>query len=83
MNNHFKDMDVDELGGKLELIAHAIGETRSPTARDTLPGRLTDALVGHHALSANVSTQDKSVFATGSARFPERVLASAIRTSLS
>lgn len=77
MNNHFKEMDVDELGGKLELIAHAIGETRSPAAHDTLPGRLTDALVGHHALSADVSTQGKLVFATGSARFPERVLASA------
>lgn len=80
MNNHFKDMDVDELGGKLELIAHAIGETRSPTARDTLPGRLTDALVGHHALSASVTTQGELVFATGSARFPETVLASAMNT---
>ena len=77
MNNHFKEMDVDELGGKLELIAHALGETRSPMTRDTLPGRLTDALVGHHALSANVSTQGKQVFAMGSARFPETVLASA------
>ena len=80
MNNHFKEMDVDELGGKLELIAHALGETRSPMTRDTLPGRLTDALVGHHALSANVSTQGKQVFAMGSARFPETVLASASDT---
>lgn len=81
MNNHFKEMDVDELGGKLELIAHAVGETRNITARDTLPRRLNDALVGHHALSANVSTQGKPVFATGSARFPDTMLASAIDTA--
>lgn len=74
MNNHFKDMDVDELDGKLELIAHALADTRSQTARGSLPGRLTDALVGHHALSANVSSQGKLVFATGSARFPATVL---------
>ena len=65
MNRHFKEMDVDELDGKLELITHAIGEARSPESRTTLPGRLTDALVGHHALSVHVSTQGKLVFATG------------------
>ena len=81
MNNHFKEMDVDELGGKLELIAHAVGETRNAAARDTLPNRLTDALVGHHALSANVSTQGKPVFATGSARFPDAMLASAMNAA--
>lgn len=80
MDNHFKDMDVDGLGGKLELIAHAIDETRSPTARNTLPSRLADALVGHHALSANISTQGKQVFAIGNARFPETVLTSAGET---
>ena len=80
MNRHFKEMDVDELGGKLELITHAIGETRSPESRTTLPGRLTDALVGHHALSVHVSTQGKLVFATGSARFPATVLVSAMST---
>lgn len=77
MNNHFKDMDVDEISGKLELITHAIEETRDAAARDTLPARLRDALVGHHALTALVYRDGKSVFSTGTATFPQAMLAAA------
>lgn len=81
MNNHFKDMDVDELDGKLELIAHALADTRNQKARDTLPSRLADALVGHHALSAHVSSDGRAVFVTGRARFPDTVLRAAMNTT--
>lgn len=77
MNNHFKDMDVDELSGKLELIAHAIDESHNPSVSAPLSSRLNDALVGHHALSAHVSSEGKLIFALGDAHFPETLLASA------
>ncbi len=76
LDSHFKDIDAGELNGKLELIAHAVGETRDAAALDTLPRRLDDALVGHHALSVDVSMADgKSLLVTGTARFPPTMLA--------
>lgn len=76
MNGHFKDIDAAELDGKLELIAHAINKTRDSAALSTLPRRLGDALVGHHALSVSVTTfNGKALFVTGTAHFPPRVLA--------
>lgn len=78
MNNHFKDMDVDELSGKLELIAHAIDESRNPSVPAPLPSRLNDALVGHHALSARIFDHGTLLFESGDARFPKELLASAM-----
>jgi len=76
MDRHFEDLDAAELDGKLELIGHAIGATRDAAALATLPRRLDDALVGHHALSVTVTLGDGApLLATGHARFPPAVLA--------
>lgn len=75
-DRHFEDIDAAEIDGKLELIGHAIADTRDAAALNTLPHRLGDALVGHHALSVSVSMADgKPIIATGSARFPPSVMA--------
>ena len=75
MDDHFKDIDAAELDGKLELVAHILGETRDAAALDAFPRRLGDALVGHHALSVSVATADgQSLLATGAARFPQAIL---------
>ena len=79
MDDHFKDIDASELNGKRDLIAHAIGETRDAAALATLPQRLDDALIGHHALSVKVATADgKTLFAKGAARFPPTMLANSL-----
>ena len=76
MERHFEEIDAAEIDGKLELIAHALNETRDSAALRTLPRRLDDALVGHHALSVNVSMADGALItASGSARFPPNVMA--------
>lgn len=75
MEAHFKDLDVAEFNGKLELIRHAIDETRTPEANATLPRRLSDALIGHHTLSVKVSKPDREhVFSLGEAHFTESLL---------
>lgn len=72
---HFEDLDADELNGKLELIGHAIRETRDDAALRTLSRRLDDALVGHHALSIRVIGADGTlIVSTGNAHFPPDVL---------
>lgn len=75
MEAHFKDLDVAEFNGKLELIRHAIDETRTLETNATLPQRLSDALIGHHALSVKVSKPGNSdLFSLGEAHFPELLL---------
>lgn len=75
MERHFKDLDAADLDGKLELIAHAIAETRDNAALETLSRRLNDALVGHHALSVSVALANGTpIVASGDARFPASVL---------
>lgn len=81
MEAHFKDLDVAEVNGKLELIRHAIDETRTPEANATLPQRLSDALIGHHALSVKVSKPGNSdLFSLGEAHFPELLLKNPVKS---
>lgn len=75
MNRHFRNADAAELDGKLELITHAIDETRDATTLKTLPQRLNDALLGHHLLSVTVSTlKGEVLLQTGKAHFPAELL---------
>lgn len=80
MEAHFKDLDVAEFNGKLELIRHAIDETRTPEVGATLPQRLSDALIGHHALLVNISRSDNSdLFSLPEAHFPELLLKNPVK----
>ena len=80
MDRHFEDIDAAELDGKLELIQHAIQETRDAAAFNSLPQRLNDALIGHHALSVAIHTASgQSIIRAGDAPFPTSLLAQPLR----
>lgn len=74
VNSHFEEMDISELNGKFELITHAIRMTRSSRDLDSLPQRLADALVGHHALSVTVrDSAGRHIYVSGTP-FPDTLL---------
>lgn len=69
---HFEDLDMEILGGKLELVRHLLATARSEADLDALRARLGEALVGHHGLSIAVRGADgPTLFAAGDARFPD------------
>ncbi len=74
---HFEELDLEELGGKLELIRHTLAKARTPTDMVVVPQNLSDALVGHHGLSvAVVGSERKLLFKSPSAVFPATLLES-------
>lgn len=71
MERHFEEQDIDTLGGKLELISHAIDQLRGTGEGTPLPQALAQAFVGHHELAILVLDADRqTVFSAGDARFP-------------
>ena len=72
---HFEDIDLAELGGKLQLTQHALGKVHSVTDLEALPQQLDDALIGHPGLSVAVIDPDNRIlFSTPGADFPEALL---------
>lgn len=71
VERHFEELDMDLLGGKLELLRHTLGGVRSATELEALPQRLEEALVGHHGLALVVLAPDgRRLFASPGANFP-------------
>jgi len=60
VDRHFREMDRDELEGKLALVANLLAKAGSPAAMDGVPGELDDALVGHAGLSVTLIDADGS-----------------------
>jgi two-component system heavy metal sensor histidine kinase CusS len=54
VERHFEEQDLTELNGKLELVRHAFAKARSESDLAGVPQNLSDALVGHPALSVAV-----------------------------
>lgn len=78
VEEHFEELDMELLGGKLELLRHALGKVRSEPDFAALPGQLENALVGHHGMAVIVLKPDgETLFATPSAIFPSALLAEA------
>ncbi len=72
---HFEQLDLMELDGKLELVRHTLGEVRTPAGMAVVPGKLSDALVGHEGLSvAVVAPGRKLLFKSPGAVFPAALL---------
>lgn len=58
VERHFEEQDLTELNGKLELVRHAFAKARSESDLAAVPQNLSDALVGHPALSVAVIGPD-------------------------
>lgn len=69
---HFEELDMELLNGKLELIQHALENVRSPQDLDALPKRLKESLIGHRGLDVVALTHDgRTLFSTEGAKFPD------------
>lgn len=78
VERHFEMLDMDLLAGKLEFIGHTLDSIRSETELAGLPAQLRDSLVGQHGLAVQVSTPGgRILYATGGAKFPEKLIAGA------
>ena len=72
VENHFEELDMTELAGKLELIRHVMARVRSPAELQAVPRQMDDALFGHHGLVVAVqSAQGETLFASGHGPFPQ------------
>lgn len=72
VERHFEELDMEILGGKLELIRHQLATAGTEGDLVALSARLDEALVGHHGLSVVVRGGDgRTLFAAGAARFPD------------
>lgn len=71
VEQHFEQQDMAVLGGKLELVEHALEKVKSPADLARLPEQLAASLVGHHSLDLLVLAPNGStLFTTKGAQFP-------------
>jgi len=75
LEKHFKEQDLTELNGKLELVRHTLSEVHNPSDLASVPKNLSDALIGHQDLSVTVLGPDQHVlFTTPNAKFAAHLL---------
>ncbi|TXT35113.1 MAG: two-component system OmpR family heavy metal sensor histidine kinase CusS [Comamonadaceae bacterium] len=75
VQQHFEDLDMDVLSGKMELISQALQNVASPQDLTGLVHQLARSLVGHHGLEVMLLDADQTVlFATANARFEPQQL---------
>ncbi|MDD2924931.1 heavy metal sensor histidine kinase [Rhodoferax sp.] len=81
VEQHFEDLDMEVLSGKMELIRQGLQTVTSPEGLIPFTHQLARSLVGHHGLEVMVLDADRSViFATTHAGFsPELVVTHATR----
>ncbi|MCK9215649.1 heavy metal sensor histidine kinase [Rhodoferax sp.] len=81
VEQHFEDLDMEVLSGKMELTRQALRTMTSHEALTQFTHQLAQSLVGHPGLEVMVIDADHSVvFATGNAHFsPEVVVSQATR----
>ncbi len=77
IDQHFIELDVVEMRGKLELVSHLVQNARSSASLAQLPQRLDDALVGHHHLSLGFFEGERPRYVHGMADFPADLLRAA------
>ena len=79
VEKHFEDLDMEVLGGKMELTRHALTSVKSHDDLQGLAQQLDDSLVGHHGLEVMVISANQTViFATHHASFPSQLVASSV-----
>lgn len=81
VEQHFEDMDMEVLSGKMELTSHALLNVTSHVALTQFAVQLAQSFVVHQGLEVMVIDEDHSViFATGNANFnPEAVIDQAMQ----
>ncbi|NMG65423.1 heavy metal sensor histidine kinase [Azoarcus indigens] len=62
VEDHFDELDDHDLSAKLAMIGHLLGQVDSEAAREALPRRLDDALVGHDTVSVELLDAAGQVF---------------------
>jgi two-component system heavy metal sensor histidine kinase CusS len=78
VERHFEELDMELLGGKLELIRHTLEKVRSGRELEVLPGQLQDSMVGHPGLAVVVLKPDgQTLYSTEGTTLPEELLAAA------
>ena len=82
VEQHFEDLDMEVLVGKMELTRHALEMLKSQDDLNGLSQQLDHSLIGHHGLEVMVIGANHAViFATPNANFaPDLVTASATQT---
>ena len=82
VEKHFEHLDMEVLGGKMELTRTVLAALRSP---DDLPGiaqEINPSLVGYHGLEVLVMNADQRVvFTTPNANFSPELVASSVAQS--
>jgi two-component system heavy metal sensor histidine kinase CusS len=79
VEQHFEDLDMEVLSGKMELTRHALASVRSHDDLQGLAQQLDDSLVGHHGLEVLVISANQTViFATHHAGFAPQMVASSV-----
>jgi two-component system heavy metal sensor histidine kinase CusS len=83
VEQHFEDLDMMVLSGKLELIQQGLESVTSADELTTFTHQLAWSLVGHHGLEVMMLDTDHAVmFATTHANFaPDQVVSLATHTS--
>lgn len=80
VERHFEELDMELLGGKLELLRHELEQVRSDSELEALPRQLQDALVGHHGLAVLLlKPSGQPLYSTAGAEFPPELIAAAGR----
>ncbi|NMG36434.1 heavy metal sensor histidine kinase [Azoarcus sp. TTM-91] len=62
VEDHFDELDDHDLSAKLAMIGHLLGQVDSEAAREALPRRLDDALVGHDTVAVELRDATGQVF---------------------
>ncbi len=81
VQQHFEDLDMEVLSGKMELTRHALLRVHSQQGLTEFTHQLAYSLVGHHGMEVMVIDADEAViFATGHAGFdPALVMRQALQ----
>lgn len=83
VEQHFQELDMEVLKGKLELVRHTMGRAPSGDRLDVLARQLDDALIGHHGLAVTVVADGGQVlFRQGDVNFPAALLQDGIRRDM-
>jgi two-component system heavy metal sensor histidine kinase CusS len=72
VQQHFVDIDREELLGKIELVRHILSKTRTTEDFTAIPGRMDDSFTGHPHLFVRISDPEgKLLYTTEASRFPD------------
>lgn len=83
VERHFEELDMELLGGKLELIRHTVEKVYSDQELEALPGQLQDSMVGHPGLAVVVlKPNGQTLYSTEGTTLPEELLAEVRETPL-